>query len=170
MKALFTRFAELAAIALLMTGGCAKQARSGYTEQEVAAIAVPGATRETVERAFGPPSATVPTSDGTVKAVYHMPIPRRAKPYRNKFTGFEVDYKDSRVLRSSPLYSDLLEYHAGTRENSAATPRPCTQRFPAIQGMLPWNSSWLRIPRSVAATCSTPPHYLKRATSARRPI
>jgi hypothetical protein len=136
MKGLFTGL-KLGSTALLLTVGCGRQTNSGYTEQQVAAIVVPGATREAVERAFGSPTASVPTSDGTVKAIYQMPLPRRPKPYRNKFTGFQVDYRDGRVLRSSPLYSDLVEYHAGTRENSAATPPPMHTAIPRNPGNAP---------------------------------
>jgi len=97
------------AIYLLITAcicSCNSRARSSYSEAQVAQVAKPGAPRSAIERAFGEPSATIPSKDGTVIKVYIAPEGPGVQVYSGKFVGFQVTYKSDLVVKWSPVYGD----------------------------------------------------------------
>lgn len=98
-------YVYLAICLSVVCSGCRKEAESIYSEEHVRSVVAPGASRETIERAFGRPLTTMVTGSGETVAIYRLPDTAPVA-FRDKFTGFQVWYRENRVEKWFSVYSD----------------------------------------------------------------
>ena len=104
----------LTCVALLLMSCEKPRVHSDYDEATVKKLVVPGTTRSEIYSYFGKPLYETKTSNGETVLIYHRPT----KSFRTEdlladkggFSGFEVYFRDDKVLGWEPIISGPVHH------------------------------------------------------------